>query len=44
MPGAGRYVNTVLRQGGQWRLAGVVVVPDATGMQKPGQGTKPGSK
>jgi uncharacterized protein (TIGR02246 family) len=44
MPGTGRYVNTVLRQGGQWRLAGVVVVPDATGMQKPGQGTKPGSK
>jgi uncharacterized protein (TIGR02246 family) len=42
MPGTGRYVNTVARQGGQWRLASVVVVPDATGTQKPGVGTKPG--
>ena len=27
MPGTGRYVNTLVRQGGQWRLASVVVVP-----------------
>ena len=36
MPGTGRYVNTLVRQGGQWRLASVVVVPDAGGAQKPG--------
>ena len=37
MPGSGRYMNTLLRQGGQWRLAGVVVVPDM-GPQKPDAG------
>lgn len=31
--GSGRYVNTLVRQGGQWRLAAIVVVPDST--QKP---------
>lgn len=34
IPGTGRYVNTLLRQGGQWRLASVVVVPDSP--EKPG--------
>lgn len=34
MPGSGRYVNTVVRQGGQWRLASVVVVPNLA-TQKP---------
>ena len=43
MPGNGRYVNTLVRQGGAWRLAGVVVVPDTGGTQKPPTGTKPGS-
>lgn len=31
MSSKGRYVNTVVRQGGQWRLASVVAVPDASG-------------
>ena len=30
-PSKGRYVNTVVRQGGQWRLASVVAVPQTTG-------------
>ena len=30
-PSKGRYVNTVVRQGGQWRLASVVAVPDTSG-------------
>jgi uncharacterized protein (TIGR02246 family) len=28
VPAKGRYVNTVVRQGGQWLLASVVTVPD----------------
>ena len=27
----GRYLNTVVRRGGQWRLAGVVTIPAAPG-------------
>ncbi len=39
-PGRGRYVNTLVRQNGQWRLASVVVVPE--GGSKPGTtGAKP---
>lgn len=34
MPGSGRYVNTVVREGGQWRLASVVVMAETGGMQK----------
>ena len=30
-PVKGRYMNTVVRQGGQWRLASVVAVPDTSG-------------
>lgn len=41
MPGSGRYVNTLVRQGGQWRLASVVVVPQAGGTGKP---SAPGAK
>ena len=28
-PAKGHYMNTIVRQSGQWRLAGVVTVPDA---------------
>jgi len=37
-PGHGRYVNTLVRQGGQWRLASVVAVPDSDAMGKPPDG------
>lgn len=30
-PAKGKYVNTVVRQGGQWRLASVVAVPETSG-------------
>jgi len=39
MPGSGRYVNTLVREGGQWRLASVVVLPDTGGTQGPGTKT-----
>ena len=40
----GKYVNTVVREGGQWRLASVAAVPDSPGTQKPvPTGTKPGA-
>jgi uncharacterized protein (TIGR02246 family) len=29
-PAKGKYVNTVVRQGGQWRLASVVAVPETS--------------
>lgn len=42
MPGNGRYVNTVVRQGGQWRLASVVAVPQTAGSTTPpASGAKP---
>ncbi len=42
MPGNGRYVNTVVRQGGPWRLASVVAVPQAAGSNTPpASGAKP---
>ena len=42
MPGSGRYVNTLVRQGGQWRLASVVVVPQTAGSTAtPASGAKP---
>jgi uncharacterized protein (TIGR02246 family) len=31
-PLKGRYMNTLVRQGGQWRLASVVVVPENPGV------------
>jgi uncharacterized protein (TIGR02246 family) len=38
----GRYVNTLVRQQGQWRLAGVTVVPEMMKPQaKPASPTKP---
>jgi uncharacterized protein (TIGR02246 family) len=38
----GRYVNTLVRQGGQWRAASVVLVPDTSSTAKPGTtGTPP---
>ena len=42
LPGSGRYVNTLVRQGGEWRLASVVVVPENT--QKPGMKPMSGTK
>ena len=42
IPGSGRYVNTLVRQGGQWRVASVVLVPDST--QKPGMKPATGAK
>lgn len=34
-PLRGRYVNTLVRQEGQWRLASVTAVPESSGMAKP---------
>jgi uncharacterized protein (TIGR02246 family) len=40
-PPSGRYLNTLVRQDGQWRLASVAVVPDTTKMAKPAGAPKP---
>lgn len=38
---SGRYLNTIVRENGQWRLASVAVVPDMSKMAKPAGTPKP---